>query len=424
MSSNTPSLTTSVVSEAAKSVQVPPSQDSTRLRAGTKAFKNTSRAMFVGGFVTFAMLYSMQPLMPMFSHEFSLSPASASSVLSVSTIGLALFLIPASIMADRVGRKSVMCVAISLASILMVLSTFVSGFHQFLVLRAAVGIALSGLPAVAMAYLSEEVDPLSLGQSIGLYISGNALGGMSGRFLSSVLADHFGWRASVLVIGLIGVVGAWEFWRSLPASRHFKPVLFDAKRWFADVKAHFSDAGLPWLFLTAFLLMGCFVSLYNYLGYRLMAAPYNLSPSLLGAIFCIYVVGVWSSAWVGQLADRFGRRNMLWLMVLMMGLGVSMTLVQNLALMIIGIAMFTFGFFGGHSIASSWVGRRALKARALASALYLSAYYLGSSVVGSVSGLMWGVGHWYGVVSMIGLGLIVALLVALKLRSLPPVTMP
>ena len=168
------------------------------------------------------------------------------------------------------------------------------------------------------------------------------------------------------------------------------------------------------------LFMGCFVSLYNYLGFRLLAAPFNLSHSVLGFVFSLYMVGIWASAWVGRMADRFGRRNMLWLMVVLMAAGLVCTLADSLWLMVPGIALFTFGFFGGHSVASSWIGRRAQRGKALASAFYLTAYYLGSSVVGSFSGLLWGMGKWNGVAAMIALGLLALLLIALRLRKLEP----
>jgi YNFM family putative membrane transporter len=399
----------------------PPTQASAgKLKAGGAAYRATARAMFAGGFSTFALLYCTQPLMPMFSHDFGLSPAAASGAVSTATTGLALSLIPASLLADKIGRKPVMNGALSLAALLMVIASFATSFQQFLILRALFGIVLAGLPAVAMAYLSEEIDPLSLGRSMGLYIAGNALGGMCGRFLSSLIADGFGWRPAVLTLGLLGAAGAWEFRRSLPPSRHFRPTRLDLRSLRADIGAHFRDDGLPWLFLCGFLLMGAFVSLYNYLGYRLMAPPYSLRPSALGLVFSLYVVGMWSSAWVGRLADRFGRRNMLWIMVAMMGTGLAITLFSPLLVMMAGIALFTFGFFGGHSVASSWIGRRAQRARALASAFYLTAYYLGSSLLGTFSGLMWRYGGWSGVVAILALALSILLFVALRLRTLLP----
>jgi YNFM family putative membrane transporter len=102
--------------------------------------------------------------------------------------------------------------------------------------------------------------------------------------------------------------------------------------------------------------------------------------------------------------------------------GLLLTLSSVLAIVVIGIALFTFGFFGGHSVASSWIGRRAKAPQAMASALYLFFYYLGSSVIGSFSGFMWGIGGWAGIVAVLMLCLLASLLVALRLRTLTPLT--
>ncbi|MBI3145971.1 MAG: MFS transporter [Pseudogulbenkiania sp.] len=391
-----------------------------RLQAGTTAFRRTAWAMFFGGFATFSSLYGPQPLMPMFSQQFDLSPAAASGVVSAATGALAVALIPMSLLADRYGRKPVMNLSLGLAALLTLLAAFANSFGQLLLLRTLMGIALAGIPAVAMAYLSEEVEPAALGQSMGLYIAGNALGGMCGRFFLALMSDWAGWREAMAVLGLFGLVSALVFWRCLPASRHFQPSRLALGEVRANLRRHLADEGLPWLFATAFLLMGCFVSLYNYLGYRLVQAPFSLSPSAVGAVFLLYVVGMWSSAWVGRLADRLGRRNVLWLMVCLMLGGLALTLANTLWVVVPGIAVFTFGFFGAHSVASSWIGRRASHARGLASALYLSGYYLGGSGLGSASGLMWSWGGWSGVALALTGGLLLCLGIALRLRRLAP----
>jgi MFS transporter, YNFM family, putative membrane transport protein len=38
-------------------------------------------------------------------------------------------------------------------------------------MRVLIGIAIAGLPSVAMAYLSEEVHPDAIGGAMGLYIT-------------------------------------------------------------------------------------------------------------------------------------------------------------------------------------------------------------------------------------------------------------
>jgi YNFM family putative membrane transporter len=393
-----------------------------RIRHGTQAFKRTNRALFLGGFSTFSLLYCIQPLMPLFAKDFGLSAVQSSWSLSISTAILAVSMIFAGAISDSVGRKSMMCGALLLSSIACTLCAFAQSYPQLLVLRALLGLVLSGLPAVAMAYLSEEMEPTSLGFSMGLYISGSALGGMMGRVAVSLLTDAFSWRLALAAIGIAGLLSSVEFWRSLPQSHQFHPSRFDARTILRGLRGHFRDQGLPWLFLLGFLLLGCLVSLYNYMGFRLMAAPFNLRQSAIAAIFSMYLIGMFSSVWVGKLGDRFGRRRVLWMIITIMLTGLLITLANSLAVITFGIALFTFGFFGSHSIASSWVGRRAKAPQALASALYLLFYYMGSSSVSQVSGMMWGRMAWPGVVLVLAICLLIALAIALRLRNLEPIS--
>lgn len=397
-----------------------PSVPVARIAAGSPEFTRSNRALFFGGFSSFALLYCVQPLLPMLSQQFALSPAQSSLALSVSTAALALSLLVSSALSERIGRKPLMVAAMVGAALATLLCACAQNYQQLLFLRAALGVVLGGMPAVAMAYLGEEIEPASLGLSMGLYISGSAFGGMAGRVLTSVLSDFLSWRVALAVMGLAGLLSALEFWRSLPRSRHF---IAGGGPWRALPGAllqHCRDAGLPWLFAMAFLFMGSFVSLYNYLGYRLLGAPFGLRQSLVGAISFLYLLGIFSSVWAGRLADRLGRRNVLWMMVALMLAGLLLTLSNSLPLLLAGTALFTFGFFATHSVASSWVGRRATTARALASALYLFFYYLGASVIGSFSGMLWGRAGWPGVVAILGAALLLALLIALRLRTLAP----
>jgi YNFM family putative membrane transporter len=395
----------------------------TAIAAGSPAFKRINRAMVFGGFSTFALLYCVQPLMPLLAHQFALTPAQSSLVLSVSTAALAISLLFSSVLSDRIGRKPMMVAAMLMGAILTLACAFAQNYAQLLTLRALLGFALGGMPAIAMAYLGEEIEGPSLGLSMGLYIGGSAFGGMIGRVVASVISDFYAWRVAIAVMGAAGLYSAWEFRRSLPASNNFKA----GERRGLDalvggIRTHLSDAGLPWLFALSFLLMGCFVSLYNYIGYRLLGAPFSLSQSGVGLLSALYLLGMFSSVWAGRLADRLGRRNVLWLVMSLMLGGLLLTLANSLVAIVLGVGLFTFGFFASHSVASSWVGRRAQAPQALASALYLFFYYLGSSVLGSFCGMMWSAGGWPGVVGLLGATLGVGFLIALRLRGLAPRT--
>jgi MFS transporter, YNFM family, putative membrane transport protein len=381
----------------------------------------TNRALFFGGFSCFALLYCVQPLMPLLAHDFGLTPAQSSLSLSLSTGALAVSLLFSSILSDRLGRKPMMVVALVVAALMTVLAAYARTYPQLLAARTLLGFALGGMQAVAMAYLGEEIEPASLGVSMGLYISGNAFGGMVGRVLAAVLSDFVSWRAAFAVMGVAGLLAAWEFWRSLPASHNFRPSSGGVPALLRGLRGHFGDAGLPWLFALSFLLMGCFVSAYNVIGFRLLGAPFGLRQSVVGGISLLYLLGIFSSVWAGRRADRLGRRHVLWTVLGTMFAGLLLTLAHNVAVIVAGMAVFTFGFFASHSIASSWVGRRARTQQALASALYLCFYYLGSSVVGWLCGVLWAHGGWGGVVALLAVLLGAALLIALRLRRLEPV---
>ena len=379
----------------------------TELHAGTREFRRANWALILGGFACFTLLYGTQPILPQFTEAFGISPTMASLTVSAGTLTLACLLIPLSMLSDKFGRAPLMKAALLGATVFAWTSAFAPDFEWLVWSRAGVGACIAALPAAAMAYLGEEIAPAARGRVMGMYIAGNALGGMFGRFLSALVTQYSSWHFGLAALALVGMACTWMFWRLLPPARHFQSRSLAPHALWTDIHRIYADPGLPWLFATAFLIMGAFVSIYNYLGFRLNEAPYNLGPAAIGAVFLLYAVGSVSSAWAGHLVDRYGRGRIMLAMISAMAIGVLATLGANLGIIVTGLAVFTFGYFATHAIASGWVGFRAGERRGLVSALYLSSYYLGSSFLGSTSGPLWTNYQWPGMV--IGLMLCVSL---------------
>lgn len=390
------------------------------LERGSKEYRKGSLALFAAGVATFSVLYCVQPLFPIYSEEFGLSPAAASLSLSISTVLLAVSLPVAGFVSDRIGRKTLMAASLVVSSIFCLFTALAPGFTSLLVIRALQGIVLAGLPAVAMTYLAEEMDKKSLGFAMGLYISGNTVGGLLGRIIVSTIADFFSWRWGIGVLALISLLASVYFWRNLPPSRHFEPQRLKPKAVIRLFDIQFHDSTMICLFLLGTILMGSFVTLYNYLGYRLIGAPFHLSQTLVGWLFLLYLVGTFSSSWMGRVGDRIGRSKVLWINVFVMLSGILLTLSNHLAVVIIGVGVFTFGFFGSHASTSSWVGSRAKVGKAQASSLYLLFYYVGSSIGGTAGGLFWSRFEWGGIVGMISAMILLAMLVSFKLTVVLP----
>ena len=387
---------------------------------GTPVFRRTVLAMFSAGFATFALLYCVQPLLPILSREFGMDAAKASLVLSVATALLAAGLVFTGPLSDALGRKPVMLVGMFGAALCTLGVAVMPNWHAVLVLRGLVGLCLSGVVAVAMTYLSEEIAPNVLGFAMGLYIAGNAIGGMLGRLVVGVIVDFVSWRWALGALGGLSLLAALIFWRNVPPSRHFRPTPLQPSTLLDGFRLHLRDAALPWLFLEGFLLLGGFVTLFNYISYRLLVEPYRLSQAIVGSVSAVYIAGIYSSTSVGALADRLGRRRVLWVAIAVMLAGLLITLASPLWVVLVGMLVFTGGFFGAHSVASSWIGRRARRARGQASSLYLLCYYVGSSVAGTSGGLFWHRWGWTGVGLFIAGLLVVALLVAVRLSRVPP----
>ncbi|MFK3648608.1 MFS transporter [Lysobacter enzymogenes] len=371
------------------------------IERGTAAYRRANLALFLAGCSTFSLLYCVQPLLPEFARDFGLTPATSSLALSLSTAALALAIFAAGALSQQVVRRRLMFASMALAAACNLLAAFAPDWSLLLLARLAEGALLGGVPAVAMAYLAEEMDARHLNGAMGLYVAGTAFGGMMGRVGMGVLVELGDWRTAMAAIGAIGLAAAFGFAALLPPSRRFVPQRgFVLQRHLRAWAAHLRDPGLLRLFAVGFVLTSVFVALFNYVGFRLAAAPYLLGPGKISLIFLAYVFGMFSSPLAGRMADRYGGRWPLAAGMALMGVGAVVTLGSSMAAILAGISLVTFGFFVGHSVASAWVGRLAGSDKGHASSLYLLFYYFGSSITGPLGGWAWQHGGWGGEVAL------------------------
>ena len=395
-----------------------------KMARGSRAYWRASAALFLAAFSVFAAVYSVQPLLPIFAREFGLDAAGSSVALSATTATLAISLVLMGWLGNRFDRKALMLTTMMLTALLVLAVPASPNWGVLVGLRAMLGIVVCGVPAIAMVYLAEEMSNDALGLGMGLFVGGSALGGMAGRLMIGFLTDLMGWRAALATLGLLILVNAVLFVVLLPAPRTPRGRILSVRELAGNFRMLFADQALPLLFACSFLMMGGFVAIYNYVGFRLLAPPYGLAQSQVALVFVVYLVGSLGSAWMGALAGRVGRRKVLWALIMVMIAGVAVTLAGPLWLVILGMAILTYSFFGAHAIASAWVARRAQHARAQGSAVYLLAYYAGSSAIGTLGGYGWSHWGWPGVAAISAGGFAIALLLAMRLYALPPLNLP
>ena len=385
---------------------------------GTRPFLAILFSLFLAGFAVFSSLYCVQPMMPFLAKFFQVTPTHSSFPLSFSTIALALGLLFAGLISDRFGRKKIMVISLFSTSILLLISSFLPYWEIFLATRMMVGLAVSGVASVAMTYIGEEIAAKDVGFAMGLYISGTAIVGMGGRLISGVLLDYISWQTATMIIGTLNLAIAIIFYLALPASKHFNAYPINLNRFIESFKKNLADVKLRLLFAEGFILMGCFVTVFNYMSYHLLEKPFELSQMWIGLISVAYLSGIYSSPRAASWGRKFGRDKVLVAMLSAMILGLWIMLIPSLWAVLTGLLIFTFSFFAAHSTSSSWVSVQSLQYRAVGSSLYLFCYYLGSSFLGSSGGLVWERGGWLGLTIAITLFLMIGVLIAFKLKKI------
>lgn len=381
---------------------------------GSAGYRRILIALGAAGVATFAQLYSPQGILPLIGRSLRIDAAHAALTVSAATLGLATSVLGWAWIADRVGRATAMKIALATAALIGLATPFAPSFTVLVVLRVAVGVALAGVPALAVAYLHEEVHHDQAPSAAGTYISGTTIGGLLGRLVAAPFADLGGWRIGVGAVAVLAAIAALVFLLLVPAPRGFVP----GRQRRGTIRGTLSalancvrNPRLLVLYAQAFLLMGGFVATYNFLGYRLERAPFDIPVSLTALIFLAYLAGTVSSRLAGGLASRLGRRPVLLACIATMIIGVGLTIPDRLPLILIGLLIMTAGFFGAHATAAGWVGARADTAKAQATSLYNLFYYAGSSLFGWLGGVVFVVG-WWGTGAMVLALAMVALIIA------------
>lgn len=383
---------------------------------GSTEYRRLLAALFFGGVATFAQLYSPQSVLPLIARDLGTGAADAALTVSAATVGLALGVIPWAALADRIGRVQAMTISITAATVLGLLVPLAPTRELLLSGRLIEGLMLGGVPAIAIAYLTEEVDAGNAARAAGSYVAGTTIGGLAGRLVTGPLAEYAGWRVGVLAVAVLCGLSALAFVRLAPPARGFRPSPGGdlARRLRDNLRSPRQLA----LYSQAFLLMGGFVALYNFLGFRLTAAPFQLPQTLVSLVFLAYLAGTFASARAGAEAGRFGRRKVLLGSIATMIVGTALTVSDHIAVVLVGLVIATAGFFGAHAIASGWVAYAAGDGKTQASSLYNLFYYAGSSAVGWLGGLAFDAAGWTAVAGVvIGLAVLAGALALTTLGS-------
>lgn len=363
--------------------------------AGSAQYRRVLATLSLGGLANFALIYFVQPLLPQFARAYQVSEGVTGAALSAATLAMIVGLFLAGPIADWLGRVWVMAGSLVLSGLFTIACALAPTWEVFLAFRAASGLALAGLPVIALAYLRDKVDNAAHAKANALYIAGTAMGGALGRLAPGPLSELGGWQVSAFVLGAFSVVIGVTVLILLPlrddrgGALEIRDVLFGT---FAVLR----NGQIALICTLGFAIMAVFVGAYNAISLRLEAAPFNMGAEA-AVVYLAYPIGILAPAVFRRVADRVGRETTVVSGLLFMGAAVAVTSPNLVTTVLVGLGLLTFAFMGSHSMLSGWVVDRAHRLglnTARASSAYLVFYYAGSTVSGTLSTHLWSDFGW------------------------------
>ncbi len=291
-------------------------------------------------------------------NTFSISGASLGLLSSAYFYPYAVMQVPAGMLADSWGAKKTIILFSLVASFGAICFGFSPDFSTALISRAVVGFGLSAIFVSVMCIIMELFRPVELARVSGLLM---AVGG-AGWFLATtplaILSHRFGWRMSIISVGIISVIITFITWKIVKNTSRKRDtgdfagsaekVVFSKRNALKDLKIILKNSSF-WSIAVWFIMRGG--ALFGFFG--LWAGPYltdvyKLSDAVAGSVLSMVALAiVLISPIIGYISDKtLGSRKkvLVWTSVLnVLCWLVMVVFFQNMYIPVLYVIFFIMG---------------------------------------------------------------------------------
>ncbi len=357
-------------------------------------------ALVLAGISTFLDVYTTQALLPFLRHVYNASELEVSLTISATTFGVAVAAPAVGLFAESWGRKKVIVPAIFLLSVPTVLAATSPSLRWLIFWRFLQGLCIPGIIAVIIAYINEEFVGRGVGRAMSAYVAGTVFGGFLGRLVPGLVATHWQWRYSFVLLALLNLLGGLAVRRWMAPAENFKAAE-GVRESFRDARDHLRNPRLLAVFGMGFSVLFGLVGAFTYVNFYLAGPPFHMNPAQLGSVFFVYLLGLIVTPLAGRFMDTAGFVKTMFLAVVFSSCGLLLTLPRHLGVIITGLAIFSSGAFVQQAAATSQTGRVAKRGRSVAAGLYVTVYYIGGSVGAVAPAWFWTHYGWPGCVAVL-----------------------
>jgi len=367
-------------------------------------------------FLTVVDLFATQAILPTLTRAYNVSPAAMGFAVNASTMGMAVAGLAIAFFSRRINRRNGILVSLALLSIPTVLLASAPDLMIFTVLRVTQGLFMASAFTLTLAYLAEQCSAKDSASAFAAYITGNVASNLIGRLISAALADHLGLAANFYVFAALNLSGAVLVYFTLKRATPMAATGAAARSPFASWIEHLTNAPLRAAFVIGFCILFAFIGTFTYVNFVLVREPFAVGPMALGFVYFVFLPSILTTPLAGRAVQRFGTRPTFWLSLAIAGAGLPLLLLPSLSAVLTGLMLVGVGTFLAQATATGFVGRAATTDRGAASGIYLACYFAGGLVGSAVLGQLYDRLGWGACVAGIGASLLVAGLLAFRLR--------
>jgi predicted MFS family arabinose efflux permease len=366
-------------------------------------------------FLTLVDLFATQALLPALAQSYGVKPAVIGPAVNICTLGMALAGVAVACFNHKINRRVGVSLCLLLLSVPTAALAFMPDLTSFAILRIAQGVFMSAAFSLTIAYLAENCTPEEAAGALAAYVAGNVASNLFGRLMSAAVASHFGLGSNFGFFAALNVAGACLAYIALRRTPPMKGAVISRSAAWSQV---FRMPELVSSFMIGFIILFSFIGTFTYVNFEL-ADRIGLSMMQLGLVYLIFMPAIFTTPLAGRAAKSFGARNTILAALASAGAGLPLLSIPHLLPMLVGLTLVGAGTFFAQATATGYASRIAGSNSGTVSGIYLAFYYAGGLFGSLVVGYAFDHAGWNGALVVIGLALVVAMALAMKLAENP-----
>ena len=331
----------------------------------------------------FFVLYAPQPLLPLFSNIFNVSPAVAGSLMTATMIPLAIAPLLYGFLFQKLNTLKILQYTMVILAITCLIFPFIKTFELLLFFRVLQGLLLPAALTAMTSHIGQTYENDLLQKNMTIYIGSTILGGFFGRLLAASFTEFYNWQSFYYLIA-IGLFSFAAFIKTNNKSQHnTSPSIICGIK---DLK----KPGLFKIYSAVFCMFFCFTAVLNYLPF-ILKNDFNMQNTAnIGLVYIGYLFGAIASLLTPFLVKRFHVPfKLLSLIFIIYCSAIVLMITNQFQLFFIAFSLFCGAMFIIHAIAAPLVNKISQAPASVTNGVYVSFYYSGGAIGSFLPGLMY-----------------------------------